>query len=210
MKKYISWSLVFLVIVFAYFSLSKHKTEVVVSLNVPVKNSSQVNQDNSVHPASRPYKDAKCIENQNFFVVSQEFLVNNGDGGNSVAENILVKYKKDSNQTIACTYTVDKNDFEITNEYPQFVIALENNFLIVDNGTGPDSRPFLIYDLNTRKMVLEDSYISTVVTKNNRLEYWTPEDKLVAIEKCPQPAGGLSAGVDSYVQLDLSTLKKRV
>jgi hypothetical protein len=58
-------------------------------------------------------------------------------------------------------------------------------------------------------MVLEDSYVGTVVTKNNRLEYWTPEDKLVAVKNCPQPAGGLSAGVDSYVQLDLSTLTKK-
>jgi hypothetical protein len=200
--------LVFLALIFTSFTF-RHKKDVVVPTDVSINNSPQENQDNLAPTSYNIYGDAKCIENQNYFIISQEILNENGAGGFSVENVIVVKFKKDQNQHFECTFTLDKDDFEIRDEYPQFVIALENNFLIVDNGTGPDMRPYLVYNLNAREIVFDDSYVGKVNAQDKRLEYWTPEDNLALIKNCPQPTGGLGAGVDSRVQLDLSTLTKK-
>ncbi len=195
MKKY--WlGLTLLVLVLGYLAL-RPKTEVPTSESVSSGKSNITVKDN-----------AKCADNSKYFVISQE-VINHNNGFDFGETIIVVKTKGELAQHFECTYTVEKNDFVIRDDYPQYMLALENNFLIMDNGTGPDIRPFLVYDLNTRKIIYQDNYLEILGVKNNKLEYWTPADTLTTAKNCPTPDGGLSAGVDSRMELNLLTLTKK-
>ena len=138
-----------------------------------------------------------CVSNEKYSVIA--------------GPNILVKYKSSDKQIISCDYSVGSGDFQIVGD-AEYILALENNFLIIDSGTGPDPRSLIIYDLNTRKKIYNDSYSKPVDIKNNTVNYWTGTATPVTDQNCPESkqwkAEGLGAAIDSYVSLNLPTLIK--
>lgn len=154
---------------------------------------------------NRVYEES-CISNTKYFVIESNLT-------DSVGANHLVKYKTNENQNFECKYVIEKGDFEIKNEWAEYTLALENNFLILDSGTGPDSRGLIIYDLNLRKKVYEDSYSQPINIQNNSVDYWTGTTKPVTEQNCPDfkkwEEGGLTSAIDAHVSLNLSTLVKK-
>lgn len=154
---------------------------------------------------NRIYEES-CVSSDKYFVISQ-------GQGYGVGSNILIKYKSSSSQSISCEYLKDDKDFEIKNDFAEYVMAIENNFLILDSGTGPDPRGLIIYDLNTRKKIYDDSYSKPVSISNNVIEYWTETKKIVTKENCPEywslEDGGVWAAIDARVSLNLLTLTKK-
>ncbi len=150
--------------------------------------------------------EENCISNNKYFVIEKNLT-------DSVGANHLIKFKTDANQNFVCEYVVEKGDFEIKNEWAEYTLALENNFLILDSGTGPDPRGLIIYNLSTRKKVYTDEYFEPVLIQNNTINYWNPTNQKATNENCPKLneylSGGLGAGIDSHVLLDLLTLSKK-
>lgn len=151
------------------------------------------------------YYNPKCNENSRYFVVSKN-IPNSGE------TDILVKYKKDYNQQIPCIYNVGKTDFEIKGEFQNF-LALTDNFIILDTGTGPEPRGLIVYNLNSKKMVYTDNYAKPVSTSSDTITYWNPTYQKVTPQNCPQGNQWLSQGlppiIESHVTLNLLDLTKK-
>lgn len=150
--------------------------------------------------------EENCVSNDKYFVIEKNLT-------DSVGADHLVKYKTNANQNLSCEYIVGNGDFEIKNEWAEYTLALENNFLILDSGTGPDPRGLIIYNLSSRKKVYTDEYFQPVLIQNNTINYWSPTSQKATNENCPKlneyTSSGLGAGIDSHVVLDLLTLSKK-
>ncbi|QQR64748.1 hypothetical protein IPH92_04275 [Candidatus Kaiserbacteria bacterium] len=114
-----------------------------------------------------------CHDTPHYFVITHPLE----DPG----EAILIKQKINENQKIDCVYTVEKEDFEIM--YENF-LAIESNFLITDSGTAPGIRGLQIYDLNSKKEVLNGSYSKPIEIKNGALTYWHATDEVATKSNC--------------------------
>ena len=149
--------------------------------------------------------ESACVSNDKYFVVEEGLT-------DSVGSDILVKYKSTKDQKYSCEYLSSNSDFQIKNEWAEYVFALENNFLILDSGTGPPPRGLIIYDLTTRRKVFTDSYSEPTVVSSSSITYWSPVDTKPNETNCPKIAEytseGLGAEIEAHVVLTLSTLSK--
>ncbi len=137
---------------------------------------------------------------------SPAYLVVEGPTG-EVGTNFLIKYKSKADSKIKCEYSVQDGDFEIKNEWAEYFLALQNNLLILDSGTGPDPRGLIIWNLNDHKKVYSGTYSEPYEIKPGYLEFWTETEKATEAN-CPEKkeweAGGLGAGIDTRVTLNLA------
>jgi hypothetical protein len=149
-----------------------------------------------------------CRENSNYLVVAKAT-------SEDLSSDILVKYKDIEGQTLPCNYIAKESDYEMIGLEATYLMALADNFLVLDIGTGPDIRKLAVIDLRLRKEVYSDSYVSVfpdggVSIKENVLVYWTPTDEEANQSQCPQMqewrSGGLGARIDKQVTLDMNTL----
>jgi len=127
---------------------------------------------------------------------------------------ILVKYKKDYNAPIQCTYARGSaNDIEFKNGTPQYFLALTDNFLILDSGTGPEPRGITAFDLIKRVGVYNGSYAKPVSTSGDTITYWEPNNQKVTLANCPQESEWLKEGLppimESHITLNLLDLTKK-
>ncbi len=160
-----------------------------------------VSKDIAVH------YDPQCHENSNYFVITK-------DTPNVGGTNILVKYKKDYPQPIQCVYARgNANDIEFKAGEPQYYLALTDNFLILDSGTGPEPRGITAFDLIKKVGVYNGSYAKPVSTSGDTITFWEPNSQKVTPQNCPQGnewlSQGLSPIMESHVALDLKTLNKK-
>jgi hypothetical protein len=102
--------------------------------------------------------------------------------------------------------------FWIENIEAHHFFGLKNNFLFVDNGTGPNGRLVIVYDLTTRKNIHEARYEKDLSLKDNKMIYLTPIDTRnirlrdsVCPDKEKWEKQGLSAGYAQYVEFDFKT-----
>ena len=150
--------------------------------------------------------EATCNESPKYFVVEENHT---GD----VGTDHLIKYKTTESQHFECKYVVEKTDFEIKNEWADYFLALENNFLILDSGTGPATRGLIVYDLTKRANVFSDTYSRPIIVKDSTIDYWAETQEKATQANCPELAtyegGGLGAAIDTHVILNLSTLTKK-
>jgi len=147
---------------------------------------------------------SKCVENDKYIIISKDAV--------DVGSDILIKYKKLPGQIIPCVYSKGDADFELQDAGN--VLALENNFLILDEGTGPYPRVLIIFDLLKKKNIYEDSYSGPVTIKDNKINYWSDTSEKATKENClnfeKYESSGLLSGsaIEAYVTLDLLTLSK--
>ena len=89
-----------------------------------------------------------------------------------------------------------------------YFMALKENLLILDTGTGPDVRQIHIYDLVKSTQVYQASYTDHDKTRidNGHLIYWTNRDTLTRAMGC-QAANGNPVGVNVEMSIDLKTLE---
>lgn len=171
-------------------------------------NEAQFNKIISTFKFLKEVSGLNCEENSKYFVIYKEEFIND-----SFEQSFLVKYKTDSKQNIPCSYVVDKEDFEIKDQFFTWFLALTDNFLILDMGTGPWPRTFIVYNLNSRKEVYTDSYSTPMSILNDVITYWNPINQKVTNENCPElskySAMGLGTGIETHVSLDIFNLIKK-
>lgn len=149
--------------------------------------------------------DIVCRENSKYLVITKD--------SKSGVSDFLVKNKTNSNQNIPCSYEVGKADFEIIDQSATYFLALTNNFLVLDLGTGPVPRTLIAYNLNSRKKVFTDNYSSLTSAPGDILRYWRKSAKEATASNCPKfdeySGKGLGVIIEAYSSLDLSTLVKK-
>jgi hypothetical protein len=113
-----------------------------------------------------------------------------------------------------CEYRPGPGDWEIPNDWAEYLLALEGHLLILDSGTGPDVRGLIVWDLRRRGIVHEAAYHDLVALTPTHLEYWAPDGAAVTDEACPQrgawEARGHGASLERHVRLDLRSFELEV
>lgn len=124
-----------------------------------------------------------------------------------VGTHFLVKRVIAKNARPACEYRVEPGDFEIRNEAAEYFMALQQDLLILDSGTGPEPRGLVIWNVAARRKVYAGSYAGPWALAGGRLRFWLETGPATA-DNCPQAAtwraGGLGAAIETRVSLDLA------
>ena len=133
---------------------------------------------------------------------------------NESGSNFLIKHKTNGEQIINCDYTVEANDFELRNiDGADYFFALENNFLILDNGTDGSTRSLIVYDLSSQKKVFTSIYFGVTDINENQVTYWTKSDLKPSKNNCSNLneylANGGSAVIQKKIILNLNSLVKQ-
>ncbi|MSU54855.1 MAG: hypothetical protein EXS48_03440 [Candidatus Staskawiczbacteria bacterium] len=183
------------------------KTICVLGFNSQNQKIGEICLDNVIPKSMALNYDPKCNENSKYFVISK-------DTPNVGGTNILVKYKKDYSQPIQCIYARGSaNDIEFKAGEPQYFLALTDNFLILDSGTGPEPRGLTAFDLIKKQGVYNDSYAKPISTSGDTITYWSPNNQKVTPQNCPQGNEWLRQGLppimESHVILNLLDLTKK-
>lgn len=145
----------------------------------------------------------KCYDSPKYFVIGREILGNPGT-------DFLIKYKSTPDQKFPCSYTPEKNDFEIKADWVDYYAGMKGDLLILDSTTGPGPSGLTIWDLKKRKKVFDGLWSDPEESDVNTLIYWMETDQ--ATEKnCPKlkewESHGLGAAIETKVILDLSNFK---
>lgn len=165
--------IVFVVVGLFYFSSNNSKNgdeSVNLINNIEVEKLSTEDvvksKNNGITIIENKNNDTVCYDNPKYFIVTHPT-------GIDVNDDYLIKYKKSNNQIISCKYSVETTDFEIKDKANGF-ISVENDFLFIETGTGPDGTYLMVYDLNNRKEVYGDVNTGVESIKDNTLTYWRP------------------------------------
>lgn len=150
-------------------------------------------------------QDLTCYSSTMYMVIQKRV-------DDSVSSNILVKYKKSADQIIPCVYTVQPEDFEITNEEADSFLLFTTNYLVLDIGTAPEPRTIDVYDLQTHSKVFTDSYAKPIFAQGDTVTYWEPSIETPTNGTCSELAqnqkNGLGSLIEQKVTVDLATQTK--
>ncbi|TSC52324.1 MAG: hypothetical protein LiPW41_535 [Parcubacteria group bacterium LiPW_41] len=158
-----------------------------------------------------------CYDMANYFVIVRA-------NPQSAGEDILVKYKLDKNQNIPCDYSLEETDFEIKNTCndgplcyrAQHLSGVFDNLLVIDEGTSPENRGLIVYDLIKKSMVFSDTYNSSdnsLDPQGDIISYWHSTKDIANDQNCPkikeyQSLGG-GAKIETKISLDLLSLARK-
>lgn len=155
-----------------------------------------------------------CYDSPNYFIVTKADAV-------IVGNDILIKQKTNEDQNIECKYKVAVGDFEILNNrrdgsdlysYNQFFSYINDNFLILNEGTG-SNRTVRVFDLEKQKDIYSDDYHGELVLQDNILIYWRATKDIPNKENCSRVdeyiKGGMGAQIETKVSLNLTDLTKK-
>jgi hypothetical protein len=96
-------------------------------------------------------QSVKCTENESFIVSARD--------GADVGSQIIVRKKSDPHAKIKCAFSPQPSDYiAAKNGEAKYVLSLQGNFLILDQGTGPSPRGLSVIDLPHRKQVWSGEY----------------------------------------------------
>lgn len=102
--------------------------------------------------------------------------------------------------------------FWIENIEAHHFFGIKNDFLFIDNGTGPNGRTIVVYDLKTRQNIHEARYEKDISLNESKMTYLAPIDTRnirlrdsVCPDKDKWEKQGLSAGYAQYVEFDFKT-----
>lgn len=90
--------------------------------------------------------------------------------------------------------------------------GLQGNYLLLDDGTGPDLRDLYVYDLKNKKQIFHSDYYQPASLRGNFLIYWVNQPK-ANLKVCPDyqknQQNGLGTVVIEKVILNLAVLKSQ-
>ncbi|PKL83068.1 MAG: hypothetical protein CVV24_06805 [Ignavibacteriae bacterium HGW-Ignavibacteriae-3] len=144
-----------------------------------------------------------CYETAKYYIIGKEVHERLGT-------DFLIKYKVQPNLKFQCTYSPDKNDFEIKNEWAEYYAGIKGDLLLLDSSTGPGPSGLTIWDLQKRKKVFEGSWSDAEESGDGTLVYWL-ETGVATENNCPKlkewMSHGLSGAIETKVILNLSNFR---
>ena len=155
--------------------------------------------EGTVQATSDESPHIRCHSSPWYFVIEKD--VKNGAG-----TDLLIKHKSRAEESLPCIYVVRSGDLEIKNEWAEYFAGLRGNLLILDSTTGPGPSGLIIWDLQKRKKVFEDSWADPIIQDDSIL-YWT-ETGEATHDNCPELAewesNGLGGAIETRVLLTFS------
>ncbi len=120
--------------------------------------------------------------------------------------------KEGVGEDISIVGTDKKDVFNIKNTDAHHFFGIKKDLLFVDNGTGPNGRSVLIYDLKKHALIHEAKYEAEMTIEQDKLTYKTPIDtrniRLMA-SVCPDKdkweKQGFGVGYAMIMVFDLTT-----
>ena len=108
--------------------------------------------------------------------------------------------------------TINVNGTDIKNEDAYNFYGVYNNFLFIDNGSGPNGSELLVYGIKEKKVLFRTHYEGELSLNKDKINYLEPVDVKKAKVKpnCPEKAkwekDGLGVGYGLPMSYDLTTL----
>lgn len=149
----------------------------------------------------------ECHTSPKYFAIQKSLT-------DSVGSDILIKYIVNPDKNLSCTYKVAKGDFEIKNVVAEYFLAFTDNFLVLDQGTAPEPRRLVVYDLRSHeKIVFNDSYAKPVGVVGDSITYWSETSQKPTLQNCSDldnyTKNGLGAVIMSKVTVNLLSLDEK-
>jgi hypothetical protein len=145
----------------------------------------------------------ECHKSRGFMVIERRNI-------DAVSTDFLVKPIREDRLSNSCEYNVQPGDFEIPNETAEYFLGLHDYLLILDSGTGPSPRGFIIWDIAKRHKVYQGSYSEPITLAAEALLFWV-ESAPTSEKNCPQKskwqANGLGAAFETQIKLSLQDFK---
>jgi hypothetical protein len=132
----------------------------------------------------------KCHYSPLYIVVERE------TGG--VGTDFIIK-KNGSKRGASCDLVIGGSDFELSNEDAEYFMAIHGHLLILDSGTGPDPRRFIVWDLRSQKKVFSGAYSGPYIVENGVIKYWLETDEATE-HNCPSFKLNLAIGLSSAME----------
>ena len=136
-----------------------------------------------------------------------------------VGEDIKVFTRTDKNNAQSdCKEAALKEKLHIRNKDAFWFSGISGDHLFIDNGTAPDGRELIVYDLLKKKKVFSSRYLGAFALQDkNTLCFYKAIKKIQTIKECPKSdrtkdikdwlAQGQSVALAERITLDLKTLK---
>lgn len=119
----------------------------------------------------------------------------------------IVQKSDGSGQNITVSELMGENPFDLNLGDDYTFKGISRNFIFFSQGTAPDIRQILIYDLVKRIPIFKDTYCDTLfLASNSKLWFWAPVDKSAVkkLPECPDSAQWVKDGLQcGYAQRKL-------
>lgn len=150
------------------------------------------------------FDNHQCFRYQKFLVATKPFP-------DRVGSVIYVKYNDSNNKFTPCEKIISECDFKIKNETADYFEGIYEHYLFIDQGTGPDPRGLIIYNLYTKKIVFDSEYSSPEFIDAKRiLSFWITCEIPATEKNCSRYSEirsyGLGMAIEKKVLLNLSDL----
>jgi len=120
----------------------------------------------------------RCHESDRFRVV--ERAVADGSG-----TDFLVRPLGPGVADLPCRYDPGPGDFVVGHVDNERFLALAGALLVIDNGTGPDGRELIVWDLAERRKRLHHRHGGLVSADAAEVVFWRPVRTPPTAENCP-------------------------
>jgi hypothetical protein len=129
--------------------------------------------------AAAQVRELRCHESDRFRVVERP-------ASHEPGADFLVRPVPPSGSEAPCRWDPGPGDFVIARRDAERYLALEGALLVLDNGTGPDGRQLIVWDLAERRRVLDVPYGGLVSMQHGEIVYWHPTGTPPTPQNCPQ------------------------
>jgi len=145
-----------------------------------------------------------CYDSARYHVIAQD--LDDGPG-----QRIAVLARKPGDATPACSAAQAKALPALAVPEESYAVGLKQDFLLLDQGTGPDGRELLLWDLRSARVAWRSAYDELLHEQRaDALVFWRPEKKAADEAGCPQlrqwRKESLGAVMEQQVRLTLADL----
>jgi hypothetical protein len=147
-----------------------------------------------------------CLFYEHYIVVTSEDSVASGE------EIRVARLRDGESPATACGRALSRADLTIDNDDANAFAGLHGDHLFIDEGTGPEPRSLLIYDIPSRKIVYSASYSPPISIEQGRLTFFKALNEPVRGVPCASAnewkAAGSSIGYERRVHVELGTMRE--
>jgi hypothetical protein len=131
--------------------------------------------------APSPEPTPLCHDSAAYRVVEQP-------AADGTGADVLVRERRSGDVAAPCAFDPRPGEFVIRRRDAERVRALVQSLLLLDNGTGPDGRRLVVWDLKQRRIVFESPYSKLVSADARGIVLWRATTLPPTAENCPQLA----------------------
>ena len=155
-------------------------------------------------PKTADVSRATCYQNDAHFIITEE--------GPDLGSSFLIKWKNEGQPVPPCVFNPVKGDMMFSGYN---FVALVGNKLVLDQGSAPNPRCIMVFDLDKQDKILEQDYYPTngtgIKVVGSSVGFWENRGMRPTPDNCPNYQNLMRAGNPGFVQyvtVDLDTLQK--